>query len=417
MLNVLQRLPTKGSTRRSEWEEGDDLEESRSAVVLSAASSDDQLRHDRKFSRAFLRTVKDGEEGLLTSHLFFDIPSNTELSDPFSGLAYDARRILSGGRAWDRHISDSSHKTGGNDYWNNDQKIISLALSEGVISSLPRSISLVSYGCGDAQAFENKETQIIRALMGDPGRQVTSFCAVDILERYAIDGALRAKDGFNIRSQGVVGDFLYNGRLAIQESRGIPVIMIFGGPFENTPITAQEPDAMETTAIAWAKINVQHGLGCFVIKTFDADQNADSQLARYAPTENFEAFVLSAFARAMHQGLIKPGYDVLSHWRMATEYDSELHAVKLVAECKKGHTLDILSPNGGTVVASRRLECGDRRTVVLSHKWDLETHRRIAARAGFELREVFESAGNPSKLIVAEAVKHPDSDLLAACYR
>lgn len=416
MLNVAERLTIGGApARRFEWEDGDP-EESRSAVVLSAASSDDQQRHNRKFSRAFLRTVKDGEQGLLTSHLFFDIPSNTELSDPFSGLAYDARRILSGGRAWDRHIRDSSRKTGENDYWNNDQKIISLALSEGLISSLPRSISLVSYGCGDAQAFENKETQIIRALMGDSGRQVTSFCAVDILERYAIEGALRAKNGFNIRSQGVVGDFLYNGRLAIQESRGMPVIMIFGSTFENTPAMEHGPDAMETTAIAWAKINVQHGLGCFVIKTFDADQDANSQLARYAPTENFEAFVLSAFARAMHQGLIKPGYDVLSHWRMATEYDSELHAVKLVAECKRDHTLDILSPNG-VAVASRRLECGDRRTVVLSHKWDLETHRQIAARAGFELKEVFESSGNPSKLIVAEAVRRPDGDLLAACYR
>lgn len=382
------------------------IEEVSHRVIYMDASQPRGQIYDEKFRVSFLRTINNPEEeGLLTPHLFYDIESND--TEAFLGLAYNAKEILSGGGAWERHIEDNTAKSAKDSFWNSDQRIIAYALQNGLVDLLPRTIKFVSYGCGDRHAYESNEFQIIKGVKADPNRDITDSCAVDILKRYAVSFAYDANLKFNIRSQGVVGDFLYNGKLAIEETRGTPVVMIFGGPFENTPITKDAPDPIETTAIAWAKMNIQHGLGSTVIKSFDADQTPQSQLNKYKITRNFEAFVLSAFARAAAQGIIENRqYDVFRNWKLVREFDTNINAVKLIARCKKNDSVIIAG-------AKRSFEKDKtQRTIILSHKWNENVHRYIAQRAGYDIKAIYEQNENPNKLMVAEAIRRPDADLM-----
>ncbi|HRK98156.1 MAG TPA: L-histidine N(alpha)-methyltransferase [Alphaproteobacteria bacterium] len=381
-----------------------DQEESRRIINVDVPRHRSDL-YDRKFITAFLNTIDNPtNQGLLTTHLFYDLPSSGPLAS--SSLPYDPINILSGGKAWERHIDDSIHN---NTYslLDNDEDVIKYAIQHSLVQTLPRTIKFVSYGGGNA--FDRKEFRIVNAVVEDSNRDVSDFCAVDILERFAIGGAVAANRLFGIRSQGVVGDILCNGKLAIDETTGSPVVMIFGGSFENTPSTSNAPDPRESTAIAWAKMNIQHGLGSTVIKTFDTDQDPARQEEAYSPSKNFEAFILSAFARAIQLGIIEDAsYDVLENWRLKREFDLQLSSVKLIAECKKTHTLKINGTNrkflGG--------ETPDRRTITLSHKWGDLTHIDIAKRAGYEIKHIYSNDENPVHLLVAEATKRPDRDLL-----
>ncbi|HNQ92341.1 MAG TPA: L-histidine N(alpha)-methyltransferase [Alphaproteobacteria bacterium] len=385
-------------------------DESRSVIRVDAVQSRAGL-YDQKFKKAFLKTIKNPDaEGLLTTHLFYDIPEETTAA--FNGLSYDAKIILSGGRAWERHIDDavtsSKDPTQSYGYWDNDQSIITFSINKGLIDLLPRSIKFVSYGCGDIHAFNGKESQILAATLKDVNRDITDSCIVDILERYAISNAVAVNRRFGISSQGVVGDFLYNGKLAINETRGTPVVMIFGGSFENTPSTSGYPSPQDSAAMAWAKMNTQHGLGSIVIKTFDSNQDPQEQERRYKPTRNFEAFILSAFARAVQQGIIlNPQYDVLKNWKLSERFDTGISAVKLTAVCKRDHVLNFADGSSVQLRAQK-----DQRVITLAHKWDENTHISIAQRAGFEVKETYSQEGNFNKLIVAEAIRRPDKELL-----
>jgi hypothetical protein len=387
-------------------------EDSHRVIRVDALRQTDESVYNRKFEASFLKTMQNpANEGLLTTYLFYDLPQDNRASSLFSNLSYDARNILSGGKAWDRHIQDSIDDRSAYGFWDGDQSIISTSLQQGLLTHLPRTIKFISYGCGDTHAFESKESQIISAVYNDVDRDIADFCAVDILRRYAVNGAIIAHDKYGIKAYGVVGDFLYNGKLAIEDNKGTPVVMIFGGAFENTPIVEGALSPIDTTAVAWAKMNLQHGLDSVIIKTFDSDQNPQTQLTKYAPSRNFEAFILSAFARAAQQGLIKDQqYDVFSNWRMKTEFDVASSAVKLIAECKKSHTFEIA---GKSYSFTDNPEAPDKRTITLSHKWDEATHVKIAERAGFEVKEIYRENQNPNRLMIAQAVRRPDPELRA----
>lgn len=389
MISLNTKLPSKIlCDQESRGSSGDD--DSRNLIRMSPDRAGFAERQLQAFRNAFLTMLRNEAQGAMTSYLFHDLTRSSDF-------------VLSGGSAWERKIADNV--TQGSHFWSNDQGAIAHAIREGLVDTLPYRIKLVSYGGGEAQAFHSKEGQIIRALQVSD-REITDFCAVDILPRYAHTLTYLAAETYNLEAQGVRGDFLRNGRLAISGSEGIPVVMIFGGPFENVPIDSAHPDVEKNVAIVWAKLNIQHGLGSIVIKTFDSDQDPVSQKERYAPTKNFEAFELSCFARAVEGGIItNPNYEVFPHWRMATEYDTEINSVRLMAECKKDHYLP-------TCGGEFNFRAGDKRTLTLSHKWDIDTHALIAHRAGYELLAVFSEAGNPNPVMVARAVRDPQPDLL-----
>jgi hypothetical protein len=378
-------------------------DDSRRFVFVDAAVN--QSAYDAKFARAFVRMIENpNDKGLMSTHLFYDMPVRGR---EFTALPYDARHILSGGRAWERRIQGAVGRQSDDGYWSKDQRAISFALQHGLVSKLPLGfLKLVSYGGGDDHAFRGNELQIVDAIFSSRREDIIELCAVDILERFAFQCAVTARSEYGIQSQGVIGDFIYNGKLAIPESRGTPIVMSFGGPYENTPSLDGEESPEEITTLAWAKLNLQHGLNTVVIKTSDTNQSPDLQNGPYAPTREFEAFLLSAFARAVHQGVIAdPQYDVFDKWRMTSNFNQATKAVELSATCKVDHSVEI----AGKI---RNFTRGESRVFTLSHKWDEQKHIAIAARAGFAT-EIIRQPGNDNIVMVSTAVRRPDHDLMA----
>lgn len=382
-------------------------DESRSLIIMDPDDPAYTSKQAKLFEEAFIRTLRGDAEGALSTFLFHDLPV-VEASRVFGDLDYDAADLLSGGRAWERRIAENSLRLpGDHNFGGDDHRIIRHGLQHGLLDVLPNDIKFVSYGGGDQQAFYANEGQILRAAISTNRFHITDFCAVDILPRFVHDEVYLVSQNFQVRSQGVRGDFLRNGRLRINPTPGsTPVIMIFGGPFENVGRDHQSPDVETNMAVAWAKMNVQHGLGSIVIKTFDAEQNPQAQLNKYKPTKAFEAFELSFFARAAVQGVIKnPKYDVFEHWRLVSEFDDAAKGVRLIAECKKDHVLQ-------TTQGDFKFTAGDRSIVpTLSHKWDLAQHSRLIERAGGEIVRAYQEPGNPNILLAVRFVREPEPDI------
>lgn len=378
---------------------------SRCVVSLVATPNSETKRYDDKFRSAFLRMVENPQdEGLMSTHLFYDIPR--DMGYTFSQLPYDVCNLLSGGHAWERRIREAVTNNANSGFWSKDQSSIRYALQNGLLDLLPEGhIHFLSYGGGDAHAFRGNEMQIMESAFKTREKDVIAFGAVDILERFAKSCALIAHATLGVSAEGIVGDFIYNGRLQLSESDGTPVVMIFGGPFENTPYIHGGISPVDATALAFAKLNEQHGLGATVIKTFDTNQNHDLVNGPYAAKGPFEAFLLSAFARATQQGIIEnPQYDVFSRWRMTSTFDKARSCIKLAAESKVSDTVMI----AGT---PRSFSKGEQRVITLSHKWERSVHEDIAKRAGFDFK-IIEEPGNPNMLMVAKSVRRPDKDLL-----
>jgi len=370
------------------WDDNDD-DVSRHIVAVDAPSA--QGHYDKKFRKAFLHMIDNPQDkGLMSTHLFYDLP------DPVA--------ILSGGHAWEERVKKSV-KSGG--YWNKDSSVISYSLNQGLIDRLPSGyLKFISYGGGDMNAFRGNEMQIMDRAFATRAEDFVDFCAVDILERYATNCAYAARNQYRIRSHVVTGDFIYNGQLAIPDTRGTPVVMIFGGPFENTPHVENGRAPEDATALAWAKLNIQHGLGSVVIKTFDTEQNHDLEKGAYSPTKPFEAFLLSAFARAVDQGIIEDSkYDIFVNWRITSSFNPLLKSIELAAQCKADHSVPI---NG----KEHYFKKDEARIITLSHKWDEALNIRLARRAGFDV-EVFREPANANGLMIAKAVRKPDADLMA----
>ncbi|MEK7802629.1 MAG: L-histidine N(alpha)-methyltransferase [Pseudomonadota bacterium] len=375
---------------------------SRHVVLVDATTN--QGVYDKKFERAFVHMIENPDDkGLISTHLFYDIPRAR--STTFSQLSYDARSILSGGHAWERRVEEAIQGQDQAGFWSKDQSVTAHAIKHGLMDKLPKGfIKFVSYGGGDIHAFSGNELQIIEATFNERKEDIVEFCAVDILERFAFNCAIATRNAYGIKSRGVLGDFIYNGHLAIPDTKGTPVIMIFGGPFENTPFIKNGPSPIDISALAWAKMNIQHGLGSVVIKTFDTNQSPDLKNGPYAPRKNFEAFLLSAFARATQQGVINdPQYDVFEHWKITSEFNQDLKSIELAATCKIDH--DIMIAN-----KLRSFAKDEKRVITLSHKWDEATQISIAQRAGFDV-EIYREPGNTNLLMVAQAVRKPNADL------
>lgn len=383
----------------------DDLD---STAVMTVAPDDVAYtaRQAAAFENAFYSMLNDTAAGALTSYLFFDLPRRSGIY----GKGYDPVKILSGGRAWERRTAENAasaeheeHNFGGD-----DKRIVQHSIENGLLNFIPLHAHLISYGGGDVNTFLSIDGQILDAIAEDPTRYTSGFCAVDILPRYAQSLAYLVSDHYSLHAQGVRGDFLRNGRLAIAIKSGTPVIMNFGGSLENVSVDAQRPDADMNAAIAWGKMNRQHGIGSVVIKTFDSDQNPENQNKKYAPTSNFAAFELSAFARAATAGIIKNSqYDVLRHWQLASMYNEDLSRQELRAECRVAHVME-------TTKGDYPFEVGDNRMILtLSHKWDLARHNRNIERAGGEIVQAYQQPGNPNQLIVVKFVREPDADIKA----
>lgn len=352
------------------------------------------------FKQNYIMTAKDEGKGLLTADLFYDLHDE---SPAFQGLTYNPAKILSGGPAWDRRIKEKTEKTGENGYVSRDKSLIKHAINQGLCDLLvkmsPQRARLFSYGGGDLSAFINNEGQLITALKDMPDYNVTSMSTVDILARYAVENArIAASKQFGVKSHYIVGDFMDNGGFdAPKDEGGNPIIFIFGGPLLNAPAMNNGASPEENFKKYLHKITLQHGVGATVVMSVDTDQNVKRQLKNYEMTKSFEAFILSAHARGLQEGLIISPYDILKYWKGVSEYDKTIDAVNIQWECKKKHTQH-------TVEGDFTYEKGERRSIILSHKWEEAKHRQLFEEANWEIREIFNEKGNCNRLIVAQSI-------------
>lgn len=380
--------------------------ESRS-IAHFFATKDQTHFFNKRFATDFISMVRNPlNKGVLTPHFFHGV---TGLSnDEYSQLVQDGYLLLSLGFALE-HKEKQAEKDSDNPTppWNKDHSVTSYALENGLADKLPPGfIKFVSYGGGDINTFRGNELQIMDAVFKIRGEDFTEFCAVDLLEYFAMGQAITARTRYGLASHAILGDFTYNNRLAIPKISGSTVVMIFGGHFENTPyIEGGNLSPQDTTALAWAKLNLQHNLGTTVIKTCDTNQSPDLVNGPYAPSKNFEAFLLSAFARATQQGVIEdPQYDVFERWKMTSAFNKATQSIELSATCKIDHDVVI----GGKPCTFKQ---GEGRVITLSHKWDADTHIALANRAGFDV-EIYREPGNQNIMMVAQAVRWPDQDLM-----
>ncbi len=382
-----------------------DIDDSRVTMSRAPSRAEFIKRQNEKFADVFFATLDGKALGNITSYLFFDLQRGSGV------FGKDAQSLLSGARAWDRRAAEAAGRVSLEkdtaNFGSNDRRIIGYALKHGLIDLLPVKNRVVSYGGGDSATFMVNEGSIIEAMQNTPDITTTDFWGVDIHPRYSEEQCDAASEALGLPSYAVNGD-LRNGKLPLTDPEpGVqPIVMIFGGTFENVPLENGGLDAETAAAVAWGKMNRQHGLGAFVIKTYDGDQDEATQNLKYKPTDNFTAFELSAFARAVSLGLIKnPDYDILAQWELASRYNPQESRQEMHARCKIGH--DLVTTKG-----TYRFEAGDDRMIfTLSHKWDQATHERIIQRAGGTLVKTFNQPGNPHPLQVVRFDREPDADI------
>jgi len=360
------------------------------------------------FKNALYATLDHQVEGAISPYLFYDPP---EFSDA-AGMDYQSDwgsldNIPYGAPSWDAHIAESTKENGDhekkNDYGfaEGDEEVIKTALEAGLLEQLPKRHTYYSYGPGELIAISKKDFQLLDAIENNGAFSTEALNAVDINYRYAKTFAQAANDRYNKASAAVQGDFM-EGTLDLGGKVGTSVIGIFGGPFANA---AHDHRTAKLNAARYlAQLVSQHGEGTRVINTIDTQSDRKTLMADYHPTRRFEAFILGAFPRAVHEGIIlNKNYDVFKNWKLVTEFDEAERAVKLIAQAKKKHTLT-------TEDRSFDIKKDEKFVFTLSHKWSEQDWAEIYKAAGMEELKFY---GNGSrKLLVARATKEPDLGLL-----
>ncbi len=358
------------------------------------------------FKAAFYATLNGTTQGGLSPYLFYDPPESSEGGVANYKSAWGSEdNVPYGAPGWDAHIAESTKlanaKTPGYSFAEGDEEVIRTALSKGLIKHLPARITYYSYGPGELIAIQKKDFQLLDAIEASPAHNLESLNAVDINNRYATAFAQAANERYNKASSAVQGDFM-EGTLLLGAKVGTSVIAAFGGPFANASRDAAM-SSKQKAAQYLAQLVSQHGDGTRVILTIDTQSDKKALLADYKPTRSFEAFILGAFPRAVHEGIIKKPYDVFRNWKLVTEFNEAERAVELIAQAKRAHSL--VTEDSQFQIARNQKIC-----ITLSHKWDSEDWRSIGKAAGLDDFSFF--GHGTRKLMVARATRSPDLSLL-----
>jgi uncharacterized SAM-dependent methyltransferase len=385
---------------------GSSKPESRAVAQFWPGSDSVWLDRDG-FKKALYATLSHQAEGAISPYLFYD-PPGAETGDVNYRSDWGSKdNVPYGAPGWDAHIAESTgenpDKEKKNDYSfaDGDQAVIATALQEGLLSHLPRRIAYYSYGPGELIAVNKKDFQILDAVEKAGNYILTALNAVDINDRYALSFAQAANDRYNKAASAVQGNFM-DGVLNLGAKDGTSVIGIFGGPFANAP-EYKEIDAKTNAARYLAQLVSQHGEGTRVINTIDTESNPDILLSNYKATRRFEAFILGALPRAVHEGIItNKEYDVFGNWKLSTAFDEARRAVKLIAKAKKQHTLKTEDYNF-------KIRKDEEFVFTLSHKWNEQDWKEIYNLAGLDDLKFY--GEGTRKLLVARAARDPDPKL------
>lgn len=350
------------------------------------------------FKQALYQTFLGAAEGVITPYLFYDPPETGRYESPWGTI----EDIPFGARAWDAHIKESTQETSVEnryEFADGDIKVLEHAINNGLIQKLPKYTSFYSYGPGDLIAVRGKDCRLIKGIIENGSIQLTNYNAIDINDRYAHEAAREIHKEFNVESRAIQGDFM-EGTLQLGNKDGTSLIAVFGGPFANAQNKRKAAEYL-------GKLTRQHGMGTQIVMTVDTESDVEKLMASYAPTRSFEAFVLSSFPRAVHEGIIlNPNYNVFDHWRMVRTYDPSTKAMKLSAECKKEHLLE-------TEDGKFSFKVGHTMTNILSNKWCKDDLKYILRAAGFSDEKFYETKGNSKKILTAKSIREPNLDLVS----
>lgn len=348
---------------------------------------------DSPFKKAFLDTLDGKGRGLLMPYLYHD--PQTELVEK-SDLLY-------GSNAWDALVagSNSSYKT-------LDDEISALdnAITHQLLGKLPQNIKIIEYGPGGKTGVI-KPKKLIRAIVDSTDHVITSYTAVDILNRFATESTLEIHEEFNLQSYAIVGDFTAPQSLSLpNETDSIPLVVSFGGGFANAPDnrSGYGKGAKDNAIECFTQMNKQHGLGSYVLLSYHAESSARKLLRNYRGTSALEAFIMSAFVRAVSEGVIlDPSYDPYKNWSIKPSYDASEKSVIEYAVCQKSHTVN-------TATGPYSFKRGCRIPMTLSHKWDEADYRDIFKAAGYDVIDgkCNASRNSPYGILLAKAVSLPD---------
>lgn len=354
---------------------------------------------DQQFEKAFFGSLGREVDGALTPHLFFDPAEHVNFVD-YQSVWGGGHNLPIGGHAWAAHARKTADDGQSYKFVSEDAKLISYAISEGILARLPPSFVLMVNGPGDTDTFVEKEGLLIAAASKSVDHNLEALIVMDNNGTFANDCANLAHKMHNVFALAVEGDFMEGGlplRPTMNAFKSPYVVMSSGGPYENAPRYRHGGTAEDNATRYQAKIPQTYGSGTVFVKTVDMQDDADALNLQYKPTPEFEAFVLSFLARAKLEGLITDAYyDILAHWEMAPRYNARTQTEELVAVCKKGHTLP--TTRGGYKFAK-----GDEIVTILSAKYPEKKHAQILMNAGFKTIDFYRPEGSNRALICAVA--------------
>jgi len=365
------------------------------------------------FTQAFFDTIGHKGQGLLTRYLFHEPPQDkttkteaaadskkpTGASEIFDTLQKRFGRILYGGLAWDAHIEHSKSY----DLINSDLNALEYAIENHMVTTLPHSLHVIEYGPGGNSGV-TKPQKLIEAILKSDEHKISRYTAIDILSRYANEAALSVHDKFNLHAEAIACDFMAAQKIKMPTKENCtPLALIFGGTLANAPDNSAQGGMSSTdNASAYlARMNKQHGIGSYIMITYDAENNPETLLKEYQTTDEFGAFVLSAFTRAVGESIITDDtYDPFRYWKMQPHYDETAKAVRLRAICREDHVIS-------TIRGPISIKKDESLTSILSYKWDESDYKPMFEKAGYEITGSYRKDGAHHGIILAKAVHHP----------
>lgn len=348
------------------------------------------------FKKAFIDTLEGKGRGLLMPFLYHDPQVDHDLD------ASNKTNSLYGSTAWDAMVTDknSSYKISSDEI-----SALDFAINHGLIEKLPRHVKIIEYGPGGKGGVA-KPIKLIKAIMDNESFVISSYVAIDILNRFATEATLEIHEEFNLRSYAVVGDFTAKRKLTIPNGTdSTPIVINFGGGLANAPDRSNDNgnNPKDNAIECFSQMNRQHGTGSYLLLSYHEENEERRLLKDYERTPALEAFIMSAFVRATHEGIIiNPSYNPYKKWKVEPAYNVSEKSVIEYAVCQKSHTLN-------TPEKLYSFQKGDRLPITLSHKWNTSDYSYILQSSGYD---IIDCQRNPDKespygVILAKAVGSP----------
>lgn len=374
----------------------------------------------KAFRQAFYDMLDHNGEGLFTRYLFHEAPQNGETGksgtaqknsvssgkpDIYGTLDKHFGKLLYGAEAWHEHIAHSKTY----DIVSSDKQALKYAIDRNIALKIPGIKHIVEYGPGDKSGVD-KSKMLIDAFTKAAKGSVERYVAVDINGGFAIDAAKSIHDAFDIRVDAIRCDFMATEKINIpptpemqQTKEHTNVSFVFGGTFANAPDYSLSggKDSKQNVVVDLSRMNRQFGIGSCVVMTYNAEDDSTQLMRKYQPTDAFSAFVLSAFTRAVSEGVIADNaYDPFRYWEMKPHYDAKDETVRLCAVCREDHS--IVTDSG-----TRHVGKGENLSCILSYKWEEDDYRPLFEKAGYEIVEIYREGGAAHGVILARSVRTP----------